>query len=183
MNRLLGTARTTLSTLAALTPAAAVDRSADPLCASTDGEGRGDTDNGYSRQDNRQDNRQAVNGHTDNRHTSSSGSTYGVRTPTQSDGWNWTDTCDHDFCVQHMQVTAPRTPRSYRSMSQSRPPVNTPRPPSLCLLEDVFMPAVGQSCAVRTGVSTGTGERDSQTLLAAIDEGISFLRERYPNMS
>ena len=58
------------------------------------------------------------------------------------------------------------------------------RPPSLCLLEDVIMPSVGGCCAQR-GVSTGRNRafKDSQNLLAAIDEGIAFLRDKYPSVA
>ena len=56
------------------------------------------------------------------------------------------------------------------------------RPPSLRLLEDVIMPAIGQCCAERginaDGIGAGTG-KDSQNLLAAVDEGITFLRGKY----
>ena len=56
------------------------------------------------------------------------------------------------------------------------------RPPSLRLLEDVIMPAVGRCCAERginaDGIGAGTG-KDSQNLLAAVDEGIAFLRSKY----
>ena len=44
------------------------------------------------------------------------------------------------------------------------------------------MPAVGRCCAERginaDGIGAGTG-KDSQNLLAAVDEGIAFLRSKY----
>lgn len=56
-----------------------------------------------------------------------------------------------------------------------------PRPPSLKLLEEVIMPAVGQ-CCVDNGIASlklKNIRSRSLTLLACIDESISFLSETY----
>ena len=48
------------------------------------------------------------------------------------------------------------------------------------------MPAIGQCCAERginaDGIGAGTG-KDSQNLLAAVDEGITFLRGKYRSIA
>jgi hypothetical protein len=56
-----------------------------------------------------------------------------------------------------------------------------PRPPSLKLLEEVIMPAVGQCCVDNGSASLKLKNICSRslTLLACIDESISFLSETY----
>lgn len=103
-----------------------------------------------------------------------------------ANGWNWAVTCDHDFRIEKIRdfereiirekerVRDVRTGATGRTWRVGRV---YPRPPSLCLLEDVIMPAVGECCTV--GGSAEISCERTQSLLSAIDEGISFLREEY----
>ena len=101
----------------------------------------------------------------------------------ESNGWNWFQTCDEKFLTEYLRNFNNDIVVGQRgSVHRSRPPTTAlPRPPSLVLLEDVIMPSVGQ-CCVDNG-STSLKMRNitpkSLTLLACIDESISFLSETY----
>lgn len=100
-----------------------------------------------------------------------------------SNGWNWCHTCDQKFLFEQLRNLKKNDTAGQRnSLGRNRPlTASLPRPPSLILLEEVIMPAVGQCCVDNGSASLKSKSITSRslTLLASIDESISFLSETY----
>jgi hypothetical protein len=79
-------------------------------------------------------------------------------------GWNWLETIDSSNDVNN----------NYNNHGADSGK-EFQRPPSLCVLEDIIMAAAGSCCAL----GGHSNSQLSQTLLAAIDEGVELLREKY----
>ena len=106
-----------------------------------------------------------------------------THSPPPSNGWNWCHTCDQKFLLEHRRELNNSSIMGQRNgFGRSRPlAASLPRPPSLILLEEVIMPAVGQCCVDNGSASLKLKNITSRslTLLACIDESISFLSETY----
>ena len=105
------------------------------------------------------------------------------QSPPPSNGWNWCHTCDQKFLFEQLRSIKNNNTVSQRNgLGRNRPlTASLPRPPSLILLEEVIMPAVGQCCVDNGSASLKSKNITSRssTLLASIDESISFLSETY----
>lgn len=111
-----------------------------------------------------------------------------THSPPTSNGWNWCQTCDQKFLFEHLRSIKNNNIVGQRNSSSSRNrplTASLPRPPSLILLEEVIMPAVGQCCVDNGSASLKSKSVTSRslTLLASIDESISFLSETYAYQS
>ena len=103
--------------------------------------------------------------------------------PPPSNGWNWCHTCDQKFLFEHLRNLKNNNTVGQRNVFNKNRPLTAslPRPPSLTLLEEIIMPAVGQCCVDNGSASLKLKNITSKslTLLASIDESISFLSETY----
>lgn len=108
-----------------------------------------------------------------------------------SNRWNWTETIDHDFVTEKISDFERENEQSgytytvhNEGLRGVEGGVRSGRvgglgmslPPSLCLLENVILPAIGGCCAY---VCTDTNRTcaKSQVLLTSVFDAIAFLRD------